>query len=192
MTFGTRFAVTYAALRHEVLTVPANTMVLTNPSSLAATVSAPIRTAARPMPAAAPRAGARSVTRSGSARTRRPPPALTGGAGCRRGRRPGPRGAAPPGPGSEGRARTEGGAFGRLAPRWAPRVVPAGRYCPAPQHVEPVQRGCPRDHLAEADFLARPGQPGDGAQDGDLRRPRQRRRGGHAEHRAECVGAGVA
>src|SRR5260370_42596619 len=53
MTFGTRLAVTYAALRQDVLTVPAKTTVRTNPSSLAAIVSEPIRTAALPMPTVA-------------------------------------------------------------------------------------------------------------------------------------------
>src|SRR5215469_2791251 len=90
MTFGTRLAVTYAALRQEVLTVPAKTTVRTNPSILAATVSDPMRTAALPMPTVArgeealvrwtdpfdpagPSAGLESATSSDSARARRPP-----------------------------------------------------------------------------------------------------------------------
>src|SRR5258708_31690007 len=53
MTFGTRLAVPYAALRHEVFTVPAKTTVLTKPRILAMIVRPPIRSAARPTPAAA-------------------------------------------------------------------------------------------------------------------------------------------
>src|SRR5258708_1696820 len=53
MTFGTRLAVPYAALRHEVFTVPAKTTVLTKPRILAMIVRPPIKSAARPTPAAA-------------------------------------------------------------------------------------------------------------------------------------------
>src|SRR6266699_1368857 len=68
MTFGTRLAVTYAALRQEVLTVPAKTTVLAKPSSLATTVSPPMSSAARPMPTAEPGGVTKSATGAGSAR----------------------------------------------------------------------------------------------------------------------------
>src|SRR5215472_14351364 len=102
MTFGTRLAVTYAALRQEVLTVPAKTTVRTNPSSLAAIVSEPMRRAALPMPAVARgadgvagwtgrpgpaggSAGFASATSSVSARARRPPRAVISDAERREG-----------------------------------------------------------------------------------------------------------
>src|SRR6266567_2369661 len=65
MTFGTRFAVTYAALRHEVLTVPAKTTVRAKPRILAAMVSPPISSAARPMPAPGLRAAPDSAAARG-------------------------------------------------------------------------------------------------------------------------------
>src|SRR5712691_2221873 len=103
MTFGTRLAVTYAALRQEVLTVPAKTTVLAKPSSLATTVSPPMSSAARPMPAAEPGGVTKSATGAGSARIKPSsgPPAAPSSRPVTSAE-PGPAGPEPAGPGPAG------------------------------------------------------------------------------------------
>src|SRR6266567_453283 len=128
MTFGTRLAVTYAALRQEVLTVPAKTTVLAKPSSLATTVSPPMSSAARPMPAAEPGGVTKSATGAGSARIK-PSSGRPAGPSARPGTsaelgpaEPGPAEPGPAGPGPAG----PGPAWpvpARPLSAWPPRAV---------------------------------------------------------------------
>src|SRR5690349_11577190 len=145
MTFGTRFAVTYAALRHDVLTVPAKTTVRANPSILAKIVSPPMSNAALPTPTAMPlpAVGTGNSSAGGRSSAGRPASGLV---------RPGdPVSAGPPlGVTTEG----SGGRARRISRATA-------------QHVEPVQGRCLRDHVGEADLLARGRQRGHDAEHGD-------------------------